>query len=140
VTIVGPGGIGKTKVVLAAAERMIARYEHGVWLVDLAPLGDPRLVPGAVATVLGLDIRTEDPLPGLVVLDLKMPVLDGQSTLVQIKGDIRLKKIPVVIYSTSSNDQDRRKCMVNGALEYFIKPSSYLEGEAMASRLMEFLQ
>ena len=81
----------------------------------------------------------QDSLPGLVVLDLKMPVLDGQSTLVQMKGDIRLKKIPVVIYSTSSNDQDRRKCMVNGALEYFIKPSSYSEGEAMASRLMEFL-
>src|SRR3954463_4998878 len=65
-TIVGPGGIGKTTVALAAAERMIARYEHGVWLVDLAPLGDPRLVPSAVATVLGLEVRTEDPLPGLI--------------------------------------------------------------------------
>ena len=66
VTIVGPGGIGKTTVALAVAERMTANYEHGVWLVDLAPLGDPRLVPSAVATVLGLEIRTEDPLPGLV--------------------------------------------------------------------------
>ena len=66
VTIVGPGGIGKTTVALAVAERMVAGYEHGVWLVDLAPLGDPRLVPSAVATVLGLEIRTEDPLPGLV--------------------------------------------------------------------------
>ena len=66
VTVVGPGGIGKTTVALAVAERMIASYEHGVWLVDLAPLGDPRLVPSAVATVLGLEIRTEDPLPGLV--------------------------------------------------------------------------
>ena len=66
VTVVGPGGIGKTTVALAVAERMIGAYEHGVWLVDLAPLGDPRLVPSAVATVLGLEIRTEDPLPGLV--------------------------------------------------------------------------
>src|SRR6266436_4972405 len=39
-TIVGPGGIGKTTLALAVAERMIADYEHGVWLVDLAPLGD----------------------------------------------------------------------------------------------------
>ena len=66
VTIVGAGGIGKTTVALAVAERMMASYEHGVWLVDLAPLGDPRLVPSAVATVLGLEIRTEDPLAALV--------------------------------------------------------------------------
>src|SRR5580704_17282584 len=66
VTVVGPGGIGKTTVGLAVAERMIGAYEHGVWLVDLAPLRDPGLVPSAVATVLGLEIRTEDPLPRLV--------------------------------------------------------------------------
>ena len=45
VTIVGAGGIGKTTVALAVAERMVAEYEHGVWLVDLAPLRDARLVP-----------------------------------------------------------------------------------------------
>jgi DNA-binding winged helix-turn-helix (wHTH) protein len=66
VTIAGPGGIGKTTVALAVAEHMIADYEHGVWLVDLAPLADPRFVPSAVATALGLEIRTEDPLPSLV--------------------------------------------------------------------------
>src|SRR6266481_1161486 len=66
VTVVGPGGIGKTTVALAVAERMIASYEHGVWLVDLAPLGDPRLVPSAVATVLGLEIFTKDPHAALV--------------------------------------------------------------------------
>jgi predicted ATPase len=66
VTIVGAGGIGKTTVALVVAERMMAGYEHGVWLIDLAPLGDPRLVPSAVATVLGLEIRTENSLHGLV--------------------------------------------------------------------------
>jgi DNA-binding winged helix-turn-helix (wHTH) protein len=66
VTVVGPGGIGKTTVGLAVAERMIGAYAHGVRLVDLAPLRDPGLVPSAVATVLGLQIRTGDPLPALV--------------------------------------------------------------------------
>ena len=77
VTIVGAGGIGKTTVALAVAERMMASYEHGVWLVDLAPLSDPRLVPSAVATVLGLEIRTEDPLAALVaaVRDNRMLLL-----------------------------------------------------------------
>src|SRR5437588_4620238 len=65
-TIVGAGGIGKTTLALAVAEHLIADYEHGVWLVDLAPLSDPRLVPSAVATVLGLEVRTENPLPGLI--------------------------------------------------------------------------
>ncbi len=66
VTIVGAGGIGKTTVALAVAEHMMAGYEHGVWLVDLAPLGDPRLVSSAVATMLGLEIRSEDSLAALV--------------------------------------------------------------------------
>jgi predicted ATPase/DNA-binding winged helix-turn-helix (wHTH) protein len=65
-TIVGPGGIGKTTVALAVAERLIASYEDGVWLIDMAPLGDPSLVPSAIATVLGLGIRTENPLPSLI--------------------------------------------------------------------------
>src|SRR5947207_1391939 len=91
-TIVGPGGIGKTTLALAVAERMIADYEHGVWLADLSPLGDPRLVPSAVATVLGLEVRTENPLPGLVaglrdkrmllLLDNCEHVIDAAASLV----------------------------------------------------------
>ena len=90
VTIVGPGGIGKTTVALAVAERLIASYEHGVWFVDLAPLGDPRLVPSAVATVLGLGIRTENSLASLIaglrekqlllVLDTCEHVIDAVAT------------------------------------------------------------
>src|SRR5258705_11311281 len=52
VTLVGPGGIGKTTLALAVAEQIVAGYKDGVWLVDLAPLGDPPLVPSAVATPL----------------------------------------------------------------------------------------
>jgi predicted ATPase/DNA-binding winged helix-turn-helix (wHTH) protein len=64
--IVGAGGIGKTSVGLAVAEQLIPAYEHGVWLIDLAPLADPRLVPSALADAIGLEIRAENPLPGLV--------------------------------------------------------------------------
>jgi len=77
VTIVGAGGIGKTTVALAVAERMMASYEDGVWLVDLAPLADPRLLPTAVATVLGLELRIANPLRSLVdaVKDKRMLLL-----------------------------------------------------------------
>jgi predicted ATPase/DNA-binding winged helix-turn-helix (wHTH) protein len=66
VTIVGPAGIGKTAVALDVAEELIAAYEHGVWLIDLAPIADPRLVPTALASALSLEIRSDDPLPSLI--------------------------------------------------------------------------
>src|SRR5271165_124114 len=65
-TIVGAAGIGKTAVALAVADELIANYEHGVWLIDLAPVADPRLVPTALASALSLEIRSDDPLPGLI--------------------------------------------------------------------------
>ncbi len=66
VTIVGPGGIGKTTLALAAAEAMLSAYENGVWFIDLAPLTDPRRVPSTVAAALDIEIHAPDPLPGLV--------------------------------------------------------------------------
>jgi predicted ATPase len=48
------------------AEASVNTYEHGIWFVDLAPLADARLVPSAVAQVLGFDIHSDDPVPDLV--------------------------------------------------------------------------
>jgi len=53
-TIVGPGGIGKTTVALAAMEQLRASYSDGVYFVDLATVTDPQHVPATVAAVLGL--------------------------------------------------------------------------------------
>ena len=54
VTLTGPGGVGKTSLALHAAGTCGSLFPDGVWLVELATLGDPALVPGAVATVLGI--------------------------------------------------------------------------------------
>jgi predicted ATPase/DNA-binding SARP family transcriptional activator len=56
VSLIGPGGIGKTRLALEAARREAAGEADGAWLVELAPLGDPALVPVAVAVALGLTV------------------------------------------------------------------------------------
>jgi predicted ATPase/DNA-binding winged helix-turn-helix (wHTH) protein len=58
-TVVGPGGIGKTAVALAVAEEVAASYRHGTWWVDLAASENPQQVAGAVASVLGLELDGE---------------------------------------------------------------------------------
>ncbi len=66
VTVVGPGGIGKTTVAVATARKLADRYRHGVQFIDLAPLNDDQLVPSAFASALGLSITSGNPIPALV--------------------------------------------------------------------------
>src|ERR1700753_1838286 len=54
VTIVGPGGVGKTRVALVAAAQAADSYPDGPWIVELSNLRDPALLPNTVASVLGL--------------------------------------------------------------------------------------
>src|SRR5262252_3044795 len=68
ITITGPGGIGKTSVALAVADRMRPGLPDGVCVVDFAPLADSKLVPTALASALGIGVVSEDPLPSLVAL------------------------------------------------------------------------
>jgi len=66
-------------------------------------------------------------LPALVVLDMNMPKLSGTQTLRLIRSDSRFEKIPVVIFSTSLNDKEKKECMELGAHSYLIKPIYYNE-------------
>jgi predicted ATPase/two-component SAPR family response regulator len=52
-TLLGPGGCGKTRLALAVARDVVAEFEGGAWWVELAPISDPDLVPRAVAAILG---------------------------------------------------------------------------------------
>lgn len=78
-------------------------------------------------------------LPCLIVLDLNMPILNGTQTLFELKSHSRFNKIPVIIYSTSDNDHEKRKCINFGAVEYVVKPISVEEGDRMVKRFLEFI-
>lgn len=53
-TLIGPGGSGKTRLAAEVAAGILSQYPDGVWWVELAPLADPDLVPRTVATALGI--------------------------------------------------------------------------------------
>jgi predicted ATPase/DNA-binding winged helix-turn-helix (wHTH) protein len=66
VSIVGPGGIGKTTLVLALAEAYHANTGTELCFVDLSPVSDPQFVAGALASALGMALHAEDGAQGLI--------------------------------------------------------------------------
>jgi predicted ATPase/DNA-binding winged helix-turn-helix (wHTH) protein len=66
VSVVGPGGIGKTTVAVEVGHTLLAAFEGAVYFLDLSSLNDARLVPGALALTLGLTIHSDNPVPSLL--------------------------------------------------------------------------
>jgi CheY-like chemotaxis protein len=79
-------------------------------------------------------------LPKLIVLDLNMPILNGTQTLLYLKQTPRFKNIPVIIYSTSDSENEKRKCLSFGAVDYVVKPITLEEGQRMVEKFTEFLK
>lgn len=67
----------------------------------------------------------QSPRPHLVLLDLRLPKIDGLEVLKQIKSDAALKSIPVVILTTSDADKDMRQAYRQNVNSYLVKPICY---------------
>ena len=65
-TIVGPGGIGKTTLAIAVSHALQPTFGNAIHFIDLTSVQDPRLVPSVVASSLGLVVRSENLLPTIV--------------------------------------------------------------------------
>ena len=79
VTLTGVGGVGKTRLALAVAAELAEEFPDGVWLVELAPVGDADAVPDAIATALGIT-----PQGGARLIDTVAEALAGRRVLVVV--------------------------------------------------------
>lgn len=124
VTLTGPGGVGKTRLAIAAAERAAADFADGAAFVDLAPLHDPEMVLPTIAQRLGLDERDGTPLAERLAVSLRtkhlLLLLDNLEHLVEARGAIlgMVESCPrLVVLSTS-----RTALRVRGEREYRVAP------------------
>jgi predicted ATPase/DNA-binding winged helix-turn-helix (wHTH) protein len=93
VTIIGPGGMGKTTVAVSVAHAMLEEFSGAVCFVDIGAVTDPKHVATTIASTLGLTVQTENVLPALMlcvrslrillVLDNCEHVIDASATLAE---------------------------------------------------------
>ena len=76
--------------------------------------------------------------PTVILLDLKMPRVDGLEVLRQLKADPHLKKIPVVVMTSSREDRDLARCYELGVNAYVVKPLDFQEFEQAIKLLGNF--
>ncbi len=112
---------------------------------------DDRMIFGEVLKELAPDIiyheaiNGEDALlklnsnlaPDLIFLDLNMPRIDGKQFLAEIRQQEHLKHIPVVIYSTSSHESDKKETRELGASYFLTKPNSLHELTHILGHLLQ---
>lgn len=111
VTLTGPGGCGKTRLAFEIASELTSDYEHGVWLIEFAPMSDPALITQAVAAVIG--VRE---YPGVELSQAVVDYLFSRHTLLIFDNcehlitdiarfvDILLRKCPRLSVLTTSRE------------------------------------
>jgi two-component system response regulator len=117
--------------------------------VDLASLGfrlqrfDAEVAvaaDGAAALELLLEAyKTGRPLPGAVLTDLKMPRMDGFELIRRLKADARLRRIPVLVLTSSGHQADMDEALRLGAARYLRKPANLDDYSEIVRQLREVM-
>jgi predicted ATPase/DNA-binding CsgD family transcriptional regulator len=135
-TLVGPGGIGKTRLGIRLATELLPQHRDGVWLVEFAALSDPALVPQVVASALGVSEQPERPLSETLVASLKtrhlLLVLDNCEHLLDACGQLAhslLAASPTLRIMATS----REPLHVAGEVHWLVPPLSLPDPERLSS-------
>ena len=153
VSIVGAGGIGKTTLALSIANQAVGSRRDGVWLVDLAALTDPDLVPNAIAAAIGLAVHSANMLAALcdalrgksmlILVDSCEHVIEGVATCVdrllaetaevtilatsreplRVRGE-RVRRLPGLAVPADASSISAREALVYPAIELFVDRAS----------------
>jgi len=124
-TVTGPGGVGKTRLASEVARRVAARFADGVWLVELAAVPEPALVPAAVAVTLGVHqtsgVSLTDSLAGVLARQQLLLVLDNcehvLAAVAELCGAVLAAADDVRILATS-----REPVGISGEARYRLPP------------------
>lgn len=92
----------------------------------------------AVLTSVNTLAESEAGLPALVILDLNLIGMDGRAVLSNLKQDPELRKIPVLVFSTSDNPRDVESCYQTGANAYSLKPLDLDRFVGFARQIKEY--
>jgi CheY-like chemotaxis protein len=84
-------------------------------------------------------IQTNKDLPGLIVLDLNMPLLDGRETLKRIKDDPALSSIKVVVFTTGENPNEKKAFNEEG-IQFISKPFNINFLNSIANQMIEICE
>ncbi len=95
------------------------------------------LLGNGKAVIQFLERCSDRELPDLIVLDYKMPILNGVEVLKWLSSNARLAAIPSVVWSSSKQGEHVKNSIDNGALTYFVKPNSDAELLQLAAELLE---
>jgi predicted ATPase/DNA-binding winged helix-turn-helix (wHTH) protein len=141
VTLTGPGGIGKTSLAIKAVRYLLSDFEDGGWIVELASLSDPGLVPSTVASTLGLKLVGEISAESvaravggrhlLLVLDNCEHVIDAAANLAETLTRLCLR---TTIVATS-----REVLRIDGESVYRVPPLEVpAVGQAAPDYIMQY--
>jgi len=122
VTLLGPGGTGKTRLMLQAAEEMVDQFRDGVWLVELAPLTDPGLIAERVAAALNVQEQ-----PGRPMLDTLVDYARHKDMLLLLDNVEHLVRECAVLAERLLEHCPRLKLLVTGREALFIAGETTLQ-------------
>jgi CheY-like chemotaxis protein len=112
--------------ILIAEDDFEDRYIMSETFIELGRVGSIQLIENGTKLIEYLNEWGPDDVK-LIILDLNMPLLNGTEILRLLKKHKYYNQIPVIIFSTSVNEIEKKACMQLGAKEYVTKPSRHAD-------------